>query len=111
MSFMRPIMLLFRGSACCVNTYFKDHFTAKRLTTGSIIGESDVLQRVGIEFLGDIYADKDGLTCLTIGRPDLALDVFEIKILQEALGNQNRELISMLETRFKDLRDNPIKDY
>ena len=64
MSFVRPILLLFDGSACCVNSYFSEHFTAKRLTTGSIIGESDTLQRVGIEFLGDIYAEQDGLVCL-----------------------------------------------
>lgn len=57
-SFVRPIMLLFRGSARCINSYFPEiSFTAKRLATGSIIGESDTLQTVGIEFLGDIYAE------------------------------------------------------
>lgn len=57
-SFVRPIMLLFRGSARCINNYFPGvTFTAKRLATGSLIGESDTLQRVGIEFLGDIYAE------------------------------------------------------
>lgn len=82
MSFSRPIMLLFRGSARCRNSYFPDvSFTAKRLATGSIIGESDMLQRVGIEFLGDIYAEQDGLVCLTIERPDLCLDKFEIQLL------------------------------
>lgn len=105
-------MVLFKGSARCINNYFPGvSFTARRLATGSIIGESDSLQKVGIEFLGDIYAEQDGLICLIIERPDLYLDAFEIKVLQERLGKQHKELISMLETRFKELRENPIKEY
>mmetsp|Transcript_25345 Transcript_25345/g.31729 ORF Transcript_25345/g.31729 Transcript_25345/m.31729 type:complete len:82 (+) Transcript_25345:719-964(+) len=80
-------MLLYQGSARCINRYFHEvQFVAKRLATGSILGESDTLQRVGVDFLGDVYAEKHGLTCLIIERPDLTLDPFEIKILQEVIG-------------------------
>ena len=58
----RPIMLLFSGSARCVNKYFPGvSFVAKRLATGSMIGESDAIQSLGIDFFGDIYAEKNGL--------------------------------------------------
>ena len=76
-------MILFKGSARCVNSYFPGMpFTAQRLATGCVIGESDTLQTVGIEYLGDIYAEQDGLICLTIERPDLCLDNFEVEILR-----------------------------
>ena len=61
-SFCRPIMLMYAGSARCINKYFpKINFVAKRLATGSIIGESDTLKMIGIDFFGDIYAENNGL--------------------------------------------------
>lgn len=117
MSFVRPIMLTYHGSARCINRYFSDpdvpdgHFVAKRLATGSIMGESDTLQQIGVDFLGDIYAEKNGLICLIIDRPDLCLDAYEIKLLKEVIGKQQQELINILETRFKVLSENPIRHY
>ena len=61
-------------------------FVAKRLATGSILGESDAMRCVGIDFFGDIYAEKKGLQCLVIEKPDLSLDTFEMKVLKEKLG-------------------------
>ena len=81
-SFCRPIMLMYSGQARCINSYFTDlNFVAKRLATGSILGESDATESVGIDFLGDIYAEKNGLECLVIEKPDLCLDEYEKKIL------------------------------
>ena len=82
-------MLLHSGSARCVNKHFtikkddKDEekvisFVAKRLATGSILNESDAFGSVGIDFFGDIYAEKDGLKCLAIENPDKCLDAFEL---------------------------------
>lgn len=86
-SFCRPIMLMYAGSARCVNKSFKGSpFVAKRLATGSILGESDAMKCVGIDFFGDIYAERNGLQCLVIEKPDLCLDKFEMKILREKLG-------------------------
>ena len=85
-SFARPIMLMFSGSARCINRHFPVSFVAKRLATGSIFGESDAMKLIGIDFFGDIYAETKGLTCLIIEKPDLVLDIFEIKILKEVLG-------------------------
>lgn len=80
-------MLMFNGTARCINRHFQNmSFVAKRLATGSILGESDALEAIGIDFFGDIYAEKDGLQCLVIRKPDLVLDVFEKKILNGALG-------------------------
>ena len=112
LSFVRPIMLSYHGSARCVNRYFPGvDFVAKRLATGSIMGESDTLQTVGVDFLGDIYAEKNGLSCLIIDRPDLCLDAFEVKLLREAIGKRQQELINILETRFAVLAANPIRHY
>ena len=87
-SFCRPIMLMHDGTARVVNKYFANNsgqngdkgmsFVAKRLATGSLIGESDTLKCVGIDFFGDIYAEKTGLMCLVIDKPDITLDEFEI---------------------------------
>ncbi len=111
-SFKRPIMLVYNGSARCINKAFPNYkFVAKRMTSGSIMGESDTIQSIGIEFFGDIYAEKEGLQCLVIEKPDLVLDIFEQKLLKSVLGSSNHDLKSMLETRFKPLRDNPIKNY
>ena len=105
-------MLMYTGSARCVNKYFHGtKFVAKRLATGSILGESDTLKMIGIDFFGDIYAEKNGLECLVIDKPDLALDAFEINLLRQVMGLHNHELQNMLETRFEVLRNNPIKNY
>ena len=105
-------MLMYAGSARCINKYFKPTtFIAKRLATGSILGESDALKMVGIDFFGDIYAEKSGLQCLVIDKPDKVLDAFEITLLREILGLHNHDLQNMLETRFKELRHEPIKNY
>ena len=89
-SFVRPIMLLYKGTARCVNNYYpRVQCVAKQLASGSLIGESDTLNCVGIDYFGDIYAEQDGLVCLVIERPDLSLGAFEIKLLREILGNQN----------------------
>ena len=37
-----------------------------KLATGAVFGESDCLQSIGYEFLGDIYAGKEGMDCLVI---------------------------------------------
>ena len=80
-------MLMYAGSARCVNKSFKgSSFVVKRLATGSILGESDALKCVGIDFFGDIYAECHGLECLVIEKPDLCLDTFEMKFLKEKLG-------------------------
>ncbi len=43
-SFKRPIMLVYNGSARCINKAFPNYkFVAKRMTTGSIMGESDTI--------------------------------------------------------------------
>jgi len=43
-SFVRPTMLIYSGSARCVNDAFPNSkFLAKRLATGSIMGESDTI--------------------------------------------------------------------
>ena len=61
-SFCRPIMLMYSGSARCVNKSFPDwKIVAKRLATGSILGESDSMSCVGIDFFGHIYAESNGL--------------------------------------------------
>ena len=81
-SFCRPIMLMYAGQARCINNYFPDlSFVAKRLATGSILGESDATQSIGIDFFGDIYAEKNGLECLVIEKPDLCLDEYEKRVL------------------------------
>lgn len=80
-------MLMYTGSARCVNNYFPGtKFVAKRLATGSILGESDTLKMIGIDFFGDIYAEKNGLECLVIDKPDLALDAFEVNLLRQVMG-------------------------
>lgn len=111
-SFCRPIMMMYDGTARVVNKYFEGHsFVAKRLATGSILGESDTLKCVGIDYFGDIYAEKNGLMCLVIEKPDIALDEFEILILKETLGIQHHDLQNMLETRFPILMEHKIKNY
>ena len=75
----RPIMLMFQGSAVCVNRHFDNvEFVAKRLATGSLLGESDTINCIGIDFFGDIYAEQNGLICLVIDKPDLNLDIYEV---------------------------------
>ena len=37
-----------------------------KLSAGAVFGESDCLQILGYEFLGDIYAGKEGLDCLVV---------------------------------------------
>ena len=69
-----------------------------KLSTGAVFGESDCLQTVGYEFLGDIYAGKEGVDCLVIQQPDLVLAMYERELLRGSLKNQHRELISMIET-------------
>ena len=86
-------MLMYEGSARCVNKSFGGlSFVVKRLATGSILGESDAMKCIGIDFFGDIYAENNGLKCLVIESPDLCLDMFEMKVLREKLGIQNHEL-------------------
>ena len=56
------------------------------MPNGSIIGESDAVSAIGIDFFGDIYAGQEGLECLVIEQPDIELDEYEKKILQNAMG-------------------------
>ena len=54
-----------------------EHIEITRLVPGTVFGESDCLQIVGFEFLGDIYAGKAGLECLVIPNPDRVLQEYE----------------------------------
>ena len=51
------------------------------MPNGSIIGESDAVSAIGIDFFGDIYAGQEGLECLVIENADIELDEYEKKIL------------------------------
>ena len=58
-----------------------------------MFGESECLEVVGYDFLGDIYAGKEGLDCLVVQHPDLVLAMYERELLKGALKNQHRDLI------------------
>lgn len=47
---------------------------------------------IGIDYFGDIYAEKNGLYCLVIEKPDLCLDMFEMRVLKEELNSKHLEL-------------------
>ena len=58
-----------------------------RLGAGAVFGESDCLQIIGYEFLGDIFAGENGLECLVITEPDLVLAEYERQFLRNMLRN------------------------
>lgn len=100
-SFCRPILLLYSGSARCVNQHFPESpFVAKRLATGGIVALSDALGLAGIDFFGDIYAEKKGLQVLMLEKPDQVLDAYERLILREVMNTNLNELQNMMESRF-----------
>jgi len=82
-----------------------------KLASGSVFGESDCLRMVGYDFLGDIYAGKDGMDCLVVQEPDLVISLFERDLLKGVLKHQHRNLIQMIETQNKYLAIHPLNKY
>ena len=77
-------MLIVDGSATLKNSPAEN---TAMFRSGDIFGESDLLNIIGVDFLGDIYAGNTGLTCLCIEKPDKIFQLFEVELLREILKN------------------------
>ena len=62
-----------------------DNEVVIELTTGHVIGDSDLLRYPGIDFFGDIYAGEKGLEVLVLMAPEQVIDEFEKPILLEVM--------------------------
>ena len=87
-----------RRAASLIQNESSNEIEIVKLASGAVFGESDCLQTIGYDYLGDIYAGKDGMDCLVVQRPDLVISLFERELLRGTLKNQHRNLIQMIET-------------
>lgn len=83
------------------------------LRSGEVLGLSDLLRIIGVEYFGDIVVDPNGppLEVMVIEKPDQVFGLDERNILHAALHDHSMNLKIMLETSHKFLQAHPLKVY
>lgn len=96
---IRSLGLILEGTADVINP--NDNFCVCHLGQGSHFGAADLIQSVGVEYFGNIYAGPRGLKILLVERPDHAIQLFERKNMQEELRADLKSICFLVENKYR----------